>query len=279
MVKNERNATGQLAKLLADVAAATPSERMHRRNEVAAHGASALDAMAAWLDDPRLASFAIRTIGQIGDTDANRTTVIELLRTNRSRLAVHHQQDVDEVLARWGERATPARVRTASTARKVDLVGDAPFEPSLRARIVAAAQQRRLITYAEIGEPLELSMRNPSHRPYLTKLLDVINAHEMAEGRPPLSSIVVKKGESSPGPTFFEFGQRRGLVRDDEDERAFCTRMIEDTFEYWTGRADPEPYDATADDTAGSAVAGSTDATADGEASGASRELEGVGAR
>ena len=129
------------------------------------------------------------------------------------------------------------------------------------------------MTYAEAGEPLELSMRNPSHRPYLNKLLDVINTHELAAGRPPLSSIVVKKGEATPGATFYEWGQQHDRVRDGEDEKTYCLREIEATFGYWASREDPEPYDfdaeAEADDEGDEAPAEAT----------AERELEGVGAR
>jgi len=251
---------GSLDKLLVEVRKTPPSERMHRRNEVAAHGAAALDRLQPWLEDRALASFAIRAIGQIGDADANRTAVLELLRASRPNLQPDHQQDVDEVLARWGERATPARSRAPSTARKVDLTGEMPLELGLRSRLVGAARERRLMSYAEAGEPLELSMRNPSHRPYLAKLLEAINDHEMAAGRPPLSSIVVKKGESSPGAGFFEWGQQHGRVRDGEDEKSYCSREIEETFAYWSKREDPEPYvDESQDAAEGPAGSGTAD--------------------
>lgn len=249
--------TGSLDVLLQKVQGVPLNERMHHRNEVAAFGAAALDAVSPWLQDPRMAAFAIRVIGKIGDHDADRAVALERLRACRPRLDPNHQSDVDEVLARWGERATPARIRPVSAGPKIDLTGPAPFEPELRARLVAAAREHRLVSYSEAGEPLGLTMRNPSHRPYIGRLLKAISDHEIERGRPMLSSIVVKKGENWAGEGFLLLGQETGRVQPGEDARGYARREMDDTFAYWSTHEDPEPADDT---TAGPTTSGTDDA-------------------
>ena len=106
--------TGTLEGLLPLATAADPLVRMNLRDPIAAHGDDAIEAMTDWLADPRLAAFAIRVLGRIGRTEANRAAVIASPRAvDREDLPAHLVRDIDAELASLGAKAAVRPARTA----------------------------------------------------------------------------------------------------------------------------------------------------------------------
>jgi hypothetical protein len=229
------NTIRDLATLLKRVAAALPNERMHFRDQVAAYGTAGLDAMEGWLGDPRLATFAVRTIGRIGDTD-QRARAMSVLNT---AMAADRDlgSDVQEILLRWGVQVTKA-----GATRRTGIGPSTPvvLDDGLRDALIDGARSERTLTYSQVGEPIGLTMRNPGHRTYLGKLLDAVSQHEALGGRPLLSSICVHKGDKVPGDGFLRLGEELRLVDPGEDAQMFARRQVTATFAYWRTHADPE---------------------------------------
>ena len=68
-----------LNALLDKATVADASDRILLRDPIAAFGAAAIPAMTAWLHDPRLAAFAVRVLGRIGDDIPQRRAVLNAL--------------------------------------------------------------------------------------------------------------------------------------------------------------------------------------------------------
>ena len=111
-----------LADLLGQAAAADSLVRIDFRDRIAAHGEPAIEAMADWLVDPRLAAFAIRVLQQIGLDEKHRPAVIAMLRgMDREDLAPGLGGDVDAALTGLGagrSRGT-GRVRVPTLAERI----------------------------------------------------------------------------------------------------------------------------------------------------------------
>lgn len=69
----------ELDDLLTQAREADQQTRIALRNPIAAYSELAIDAMADWLGDARLAGFAIRVLERIGQQQALRSTVISTL--------------------------------------------------------------------------------------------------------------------------------------------------------------------------------------------------------
>src|SRR4051794_16833813 len=65
-----------LDQLLTSARDAAPGDRIELRDPIAAYGESAIDAMADWVSDPRLAGFAIRVLERIGSDESHRLAVL-----------------------------------------------------------------------------------------------------------------------------------------------------------------------------------------------------------
>ena len=126
-----------LALLLARAESADPAHRIDLRDDIAAHGSAAIEAVTPWLKVPTLAAFAIRVIARAG-LDGERETAQAALRQARRRLDVKYRPDIDWALAtlKVARQATPAATPTARQAqpRKVEAPRYAAGQRPLRAR-------------------------------------------------------------------------------------------------------------------------------------------------
>lgn len=92
-----------LDELLSQAREADPADRINLRDPIAAHGEAAIDAMADWLGDRRLAAFAIRVLERIGRQSEERPAVIAVLAAvDRTELPAHLIGDLDRSLAGLG---------------------------------------------------------------------------------------------------------------------------------------------------------------------------------
>jgi hypothetical protein len=87
-----------LAALLARAEGADPAHRIDLRDDIAAHGEAAIEAVTPWLKVPGLAAFAIRVIARAG-LDGNREAAQGALRQARRRLDERLRADIDWALA------------------------------------------------------------------------------------------------------------------------------------------------------------------------------------
>lgn len=107
--------TRSLDELVQAVREADPQDRIELRNEIAAYGDQAIDAMADLLSDRRLASFAIRVLEQIGQQAASKAAATDaLVAADTSDWPPHLLQDRAGALAKVGYR--PPRQRSAGGA-------------------------------------------------------------------------------------------------------------------------------------------------------------------
>jgi hypothetical protein len=126
------DATGmaELPGLLARAERAGPAHRIEYRDPIAAHGRPAIDAVRPWLDDPKLAAFAIRVIEVVGH-HGEQEAATETLRDARRRVDPRVRPDVDWALLHM----RPNGVDGASGSRPA-----APASPKPR---VQARSRRR----------------------------------------------------------------------------------------------------------------------------------------
>jgi hypothetical protein len=108
-----------LETLLERAAAAPPNERMHLRNDVATYGEDALAQLEPWLIDGRLATFAVRTIGRIGEDPATRTRASAMLSGASAKMTEHARKDAAFILAGW--RTPVVRRRAIAKAKDPDV--------------------------------------------------------------------------------------------------------------------------------------------------------------
>ncbi|MBA3779868.1 MAG: hypothetical protein H0X16_11345 [Chloroflexi bacterium] len=108
-----------------------------------------------------------------------------------------------------------------------------PVNHAVFERLVQGAREQEPVSYGELGNMLGLAMDYPPHRTEIGQLLGAISRHEVANGRPMLSSVVLHKDQATPGKGFFTLGQELGLVGPDEDELAFSVRQLNETFQLW----------------------------------------------
>jgi hypothetical protein len=104
-----------LHRLLEAAAAADPLDRIGYRDRIAAFGPAAIEAVAPWLEDPRLGAFAVRVITVVADA-GDAAHAADVLRSARARIddpAVI--RDVDELLARIAPRRGASRRVTSAT--------------------------------------------------------------------------------------------------------------------------------------------------------------------
>jgi hypothetical protein len=89
-----------LKELLDAARNADAGSRIEFRNAIAAHGTHAIAPMAEWLNDPRLAAFAVRVLHRVADDPEARTDVVAALSAfDRRRVAPQIASDIAFVLA------------------------------------------------------------------------------------------------------------------------------------------------------------------------------------
>jgi len=107
-----------LAGLLASAERAGPAHRIEWRDQIAAHGRPAIEAVGPWLIEPKLAAFAIRVIeavGHHGEQEAAR----EVLRGARRRVDPRVRPDIDWALLHLRAPGVNGATKTRSEARTV----------------------------------------------------------------------------------------------------------------------------------------------------------------
>jgi len=83
--------------------------------------------------------------------------------------------------------------------------------------LVEVAKQQSTTTYSAIAPLAGLDMGIPEHRYQIGSLLDEINLHERANGRPMLSAVVIREDLNMPGPGFFKLAKDWGLQTTEDD--------------------------------------------------------------
>lgn len=99
--------------------------------------------------------------------------------------------------------------------------------------LIKTAKDRKLIFYSEVGEYVNLSMKNPHHRTKLGDILCNISTDEHDSGRPLLSALVVHKKDKKPGGRFFDLAKELGKQKRDEDEDSFYADELKSVFDKW----------------------------------------------
>jgi hypothetical protein len=96
----------ELTALLAAAAAASLTDRIEWRDRIAAHGVRGIEAVGPWLDDPKLAAFAVRVIERAGET-GEAASASRILRSARTRATPAIARDIDWALRRLKLRSRP----------------------------------------------------------------------------------------------------------------------------------------------------------------------------
>jgi hypothetical protein len=85
-------------------------------------------------------------------------------------------------------------------------------------RLIQLAREGRLTTYSDIALLAGLSMAKDDDRDQMSALLGEILRHEVAQGRPLLTAIVVHKGnDNNPGEGFFAISSELGHFNGSRD--------------------------------------------------------------
>src|SRR4051812_19535494 len=95
-----------LDSLLSAARSAEPNERIAFRDPIAAHGDPAIDALAAWLADPRLSAFAVLTITQAGLQGSRERALAALDEVDASKLTQSTTRDVARAINRLSSGST-----------------------------------------------------------------------------------------------------------------------------------------------------------------------------
>lgn len=118
----------ELHGLLIAAGEAPPDQRILLRDPIAAFGVEAVRALEdeAWIDDPRYAAFAIRTMTKAGELGARSEAVAALRRALNRGLSDVHRADAIAAIQRLGGSATSTKAnasgrRPAATGPRVDL--------------------------------------------------------------------------------------------------------------------------------------------------------------
>jgi hypothetical protein len=100
-----------------------------------------------------------------------------------------------------------------------------PFRSDIRAKLIDVASRGETINYLEIGVG----------RAMIGRYLFRIAAEEGLAGRPPLTSVVVRKDQGRPGDGFREAMIDAKFIdpSNTEDEGALWERAVRETYEYW----------------------------------------------
>ncbi|MBU0507745.1 hypothetical protein KKH27_02760 [bacterium] len=104
-------------------------------------------------------------------------------------------------------------------------------------RLLELARGARLTTYSEIAPLAGLAMNNDADRERISELLGEILTHEVSEGRPLLTAIVVHRGnDNNPGEGFFSIATELGRFNGSRDPLArleFWVRQVQEVNGYW----------------------------------------------
>lgn len=100
----------------------------------------------------------------------------------------------------------------------------------IRLLLVDVAKNEELISYTDLVAKIKTARLDP-HSYALANLLGDVSTAEFKANRPLLSSLVVYKGTSEPGPGFFSIAKELGISIKDEIE--FHLNEVKKCFKYW----------------------------------------------
>jgi hypothetical protein len=100
-----------------------------------------------------------------------------------------------------------------------------PFRSDVRAKLIEVASRQETISYLDLGVG----------RAMVGRYLYRIAAEEALAGRPPLTSVVVRKDTGRPGEGFRQAMLDANYIEasNTEDEDVVWSRAVEDAWEYW----------------------------------------------
>ena len=103
-----------------------------------------------------------------------------------------------------------------------------PDALTVRNHLVGVAKQRRTVTYSEVAKLIKRAAIA------MGPVLEEVGWDEWTHDRPMLTSLVIRKGEGTPGPGFYQLANRLGHGPIDRDSahdfwRAECKKV----YEYW----------------------------------------------
>jgi hypothetical protein len=106
-------------------------------------------------------------------------------------------------------------------------------------RLVELARAGRLTTYSDIAPLAGLSMEREEDRDAISRILVEMLEHEVTNGRPPLTAIVVHRGDdNNPGEGFFAAATELGSYGGSRAQLArleFWVRAVSEVHRYWGG--------------------------------------------
>jgi hypothetical protein len=104
--------------LIDEARSADPGDRILYRDRIVAHGAAAIPAMRAWLEEPRLGAFAVRVLERIAIGDSNRRPVLDALNSAEAGILPERvAHDIAEAIARLGGSKRVASTRARKEPR------------------------------------------------------------------------------------------------------------------------------------------------------------------
>lgn len=105
-------------------------------------------------------------------------------------------------------------------------------------RLVDLARAQRLTTYSDIAPLAGLSMDVDQDRERISQLLGEIVVHEVRQGRPMLTAIVVHRGsDNNPGEGFFAIATELGLFNGSRQQLPrleFWVRQVQLVNDHWS---------------------------------------------
>jgi hypothetical protein len=111
--------------------------------------------------------------------------------------------------------------------------------PRVRAMLIAAARERRVLSYSEALGGLGLRFTRPKMRAFC-KTLDKIDEAGAAAGEPGLAVLVVRESDRLPGQGWWN-GAREAYGYDGEwtgpEAAKLVKRLQEHLFDFWAARA------------------------------------------
>jgi hypothetical protein len=134
------------------------------------------------------------------------------------------------MIAPRGDRpgASAQALRRGSEQEDEIVVDEAVYE-----RLLAAARVQETVFYGEVAQLLGVQSEDPSGSGEVAERLAEISRQEVGEGRPMLSSIVVRVEDHLPGPELMRLGRELNQVAEGEDEVGFAVRQIKMVHAYW----------------------------------------------
>ena len=102
----------------------------------------------------------------------------------------------------------------------------------VREELIRAAEYRGLTTYQHVALIMGLPLEGNHMGREVGQILGEISGHEVADGRPMLSSVVVNtEGHVSQG--FFDWARALGRLNAGQEDKAFLERERRATYSAW----------------------------------------------